>query len=316
VKVKGWMNSHNIYHACKRNGMKPVCNHRSYFDHKCKLLGGNHHFSYPPHVRRHHKLSNEKLKWAFFYAGRAHHQRSLLNTEHSHRWSRNNRDRDGDTFCVKDTGSSGTGSSLLSVGDTVALWNPIHKRFIRMHRHSRWCDASGHRHDGSLPSGWTWERFKVVQGPGNTVALWNPLFKRFLRMGHFSRLDKSGHRSDGKVPNGWTWEQFRVVNGPHNTVAFWSPRWKRFVRMHAHRYMDRSGHRGDGSLPHGWTWERFKVVVYKRGTSKQGSCRGSVMLAQHGSFNGRRAHFPKGKYTSSGLRSKGFRENMRRSIAR
>ena len=42
------------------------------------------------------------VKGAYFYSGNQHGgKRSLVNTGRTHKWSTHNRDRDGDTFCVK-----------------------------------------------------------------------------------------------------------------------------------------------------------------------------------------------------------------------
>lgn len=48
----------------------------------------------------------------------------------------------------------------MQVGSTIGLWNPTHKRFIRM-PNGHHLDKSGMRHDGSLPGNWAWEKFKI-----------------------------------------------------------------------------------------------------------------------------------------------------------
>merc|ERR1740117_1351397 len=98
--VTGYMNSNSIYKACKAKGMKPVCDHSNYQDGKCKAIGGTWHFSHPSHNRS-HKVDVKKVQYAFFYCGKANRQRSLLNTGRSHKWTHDNRERDGDTFCAK-----------------------------------------------------------------------------------------------------------------------------------------------------------------------------------------------------------------------
>ena len=47
------------------------------------------------------------------------------------------------------------------VGKTIALYNPTHKRFVRMPTGAN-MDKSGERPDGTLPKEWAWEMFKVV----------------------------------------------------------------------------------------------------------------------------------------------------------
>ena len=43
----------------------------------------------------------------------------------------------------------------------VGFWSPTHLRFIRMPNTDR-LDRSGVSSDGSLPTGWGWEQFRVV----------------------------------------------------------------------------------------------------------------------------------------------------------
>merc|ERR1712048_1031356 len=67
------------------------------------------------------------------------------------------------------------------IGKTIALYNPTHKRFVRMPTGGN-MDKSGVRADGTLPSGWTWEKFKIVETGNGLIALYNPTHKRFVRM--------------------------------------------------------------------------------------------------------------------------------------
>merc|ERR1719171_1379392 len=105
---------------------------------------------------------------------------------------------------------------LLKVGDTVALWNPTWKRFMRMNG-GRYLDKSpndSNSRNMRVPHNWYWERFKVVDGGMGEIALWNKAHKRFIRMqpgnGH-PRMDRSGVRNDGSLPDNWSWERFKVV---------------------------------------------------------------------------------------------------------
>lgn len=155
------------------------------------------------------------------------------------------------------------GTSLLSVGTQVALWNPIWKRFIRMRPDNNLLDKSGQRNDKSLPTGWTWEQFRVVEGKNGLIALWSPMWKHFLRMHRdIAQLDKSGRKDQPyHLPDGWTWERFKVIDAKDGYIALWNPTHRRFVRMPSGTYMDKSGIRDNGSLPSNWTWEKFWVVV-------------------------------------------------------
>ena len=46
-------------------------------------------------------------------------------------------------------------------GGDFAFWCPRHKRFLRMHENGK-MDRSSPQEQRHFPSGWTWERFKVV----------------------------------------------------------------------------------------------------------------------------------------------------------
>jgi len=99
VPVKGKMQSANIYKACHAKGLRPVCNHPSYADGRCEIVGGNWHMSYPPSTKR-ARLPRSFMRGTFTYCGYSNHQRSLLDTGNTHRWSRPS-DSNGDTLCVK-----------------------------------------------------------------------------------------------------------------------------------------------------------------------------------------------------------------------
>jgi hypothetical protein len=101
IQVTGKMNSENIYNACLKHKMRPVCDHASYADGFCELLGDNWHFSHPHHTRRHaSKIPKQSLNGAFMYCGHANHYRSLQHNDNGHRWS-NDKDTSGQTLCTK-----------------------------------------------------------------------------------------------------------------------------------------------------------------------------------------------------------------------
>merc|ERR1712159_100742 len=144
------------------------------------------------------------------------------------------------------------------IGKTIALYNPTHKRFVRMPTGAL-MDKSGERPDGTLPSGWIWEMFKVVDAGNGLIALYNPTHKRFVRMPTGTNMDKSAV-TDGNLPKDWPWEVFKIVEIGNGLIALYNPTHKRFVRMPTGTNMDKSGERPDGTLPKDWAWEMFKVV--------------------------------------------------------
>ena len=99
---------------------------------------------------------------------------------------------------------------------TIALWNPGYMKFVRMPDSSNTCvDKSHTRDDGTLPSGWLWERFKVVHAGNGYISLWNPKNKRFVSMTTGGTtgtpLGKSDFRGDGTLPSNSSPYRFKVV---------------------------------------------------------------------------------------------------------
>ncbi len=99
VRVSGTMNKDNILKACQSRKMRPVCDHSSYSDGKCRVISHAWHFSYYPHVKS-HKLPQWKLLGAYIYSSNANRNWALMNDGRKHRWSNGN-DKNGDTFCVQ-----------------------------------------------------------------------------------------------------------------------------------------------------------------------------------------------------------------------
>jgi hypothetical protein len=100
VPVKGMMTSETILQACARKGLRPVCDHLSYTDGKCRMAASySFHMSYPAHNDQ-YGVPREKVLGAYFYSGKANGQWSFLNMGYTHRWS-GTKDINGDTFCVK-----------------------------------------------------------------------------------------------------------------------------------------------------------------------------------------------------------------------
>jgi len=106
VRVSGPMDKNHIIHACRRKGMRPVCDHHAYRDSHCFDSRVNLHFSHPSHDRNGHlKFPVSKAKGIFWYTGR-HGHGSLYNTGGSHRW-RNGNDKNGLTMCTKKPSGGG-----------------------------------------------------------------------------------------------------------------------------------------------------------------------------------------------------------------
>ena len=125
----------------------------------------------------------------------------------------------------------------LLPGDIVALWNPCHKRFMRMNGSTGNVDSCC-THSKRLPANWSWERWVVVDAGGsNMIALWNPQNKRFARMNANGNVD-SCCQHEMNLPTGWTWERWQVKNLGNNQIALWNPQNKRFARMNENGNVD------------------------------------------------------------------------------
>merc|ERR1711871_1127617 len=84
TEVEGKMTSSNIRRACAKKSMVPVCDHPTYFDGQCVIVGGVWHFSPPSHVAGQDDLDQKKLLGAYFYAGAGNGQWSLENIGNTH----------------------------------------------------------------------------------------------------------------------------------------------------------------------------------------------------------------------------------------
>jgi hypothetical protein len=96
VRVTGGINSHKIYEACKRAGLKTPCDHHSYADGKCiNVNNPGRHMSYP----RHQDFPRNVGDRMFWYCGRANGGKSLQTYRNTHRWSSGG-DVAGYTLCI------------------------------------------------------------------------------------------------------------------------------------------------------------------------------------------------------------------------
>lgn len=112
VKVNDYMTSANILKTCRAMNMKPVCESKEFGDNQCRAIG-KWHLAYPSEVRKHEgkiKDLQHKVKGAYFYSGLDRNGGlTLMNAGVKHVWSKDKRDREGDTFCVQHTSMVGHG---------------------------------------------------------------------------------------------------------------------------------------------------------------------------------------------------------------
>jgi hypothetical protein len=93
----------------------------------------------------------------------------------------------------------------------IALWNEVHRRFVRM-KDDGWFDGgAGEKGKDELPGDWTWERFEVVPAGDSQIALWNEANGKFMRMTDNNEIDASDSKGRDELPDNWSWERFQVV---------------------------------------------------------------------------------------------------------
>ena len=148
--------------------------------------------------------------------------------------------------------------TVVEVGNgETAFYNRHHNRFLNMAAHH--VGHSGHPpHPPKLPSGWGWERFRVVPAerilvPGSTIALHSQIHNRFAKM-HGGNMERSAEKAATEFPDGWTWERFTVVDAGHGQIALHNAVHNRFVGVGA-----ASPHRLVDQLPGDWASERWDV---------------------------------------------------------
>jgi len=105
VRVQGNMDSENVYQACMKRNLRPVCDHAAYFNGKCVVIGsssndgGQWHMSHPVHLKQYAKaIPSESVQGCFMYTNSKNTLQHLFTN--SHRWSDSSKDMNGDTLCV------------------------------------------------------------------------------------------------------------------------------------------------------------------------------------------------------------------------
>merc|ERR1719191_755203 len=163
-------------------------------------------------------------------------------------------------FKVLDLGLPKKGNPLKPlIGHVVAIHCQKHNRYVRMNNRGD-MDVSPRRGYGSIPGGWAWERFLVVDAGRGEVAFHSASHNRFIRLRNNADMDGSGRRAANHLPGGWTWERYKPVDAGGGYIAFHSRVHHRFMRMNRNNRMDGSGRRAANALPGGWTWERFRIL--------------------------------------------------------
>ncbi|OLQ01651.1 hypothetical protein AK812_SmicGene15575 [Symbiodinium microadriaticum] len=145
-------------------------------------------------------------------------------------------------------------------GSIIGLYNPHWSRWVRMGgEHGDVVDRSGSTAFDSMPSGWTWEKFAVVDAGDGLIALHSPKWNRFLSLNPEGHVYGSPNQAASQLPSDWTWQKFKVVYAGDGMIALHSPKHNRFVTMTDHS-VEATNHRNEDSMQESWTWERFQVL--------------------------------------------------------
>ncbi|CAE7565240.1 unnamed protein product [Symbiodinium natans] len=158
--------------------------------------------------------------------------------------------------------SSGSNAStrLFQYGSTVAIYNPLARRFVQMNKQHQTMSATP-PHDGdlSLPMHCTYERFTLVDAGHGRVALHNTLSNRFIKMAG-EHVTISPIKASNHLPHDWGSEFFEVVDAGDGMVGLHQPGNNRFISMNEGGGLYGSPHHGNDQVPHGWTHQRFFLV--------------------------------------------------------
>lgn len=150
----------------------------------------------------------------------------------------------------------------LAVGSEAVLYSTAQRRLVRMNANGTVDGGAVIATPTQVLSGYSAERFRVVDGGNGLVALYNVASRRFLRISDRGEAGAAG-QVDMSLPNDWTWERFQVVEQGDGVVALYNPRVRRFLRMTDKGVCDGSV-AATAALPAAWTWERFRVVTLPR----------------------------------------------------
>jgi hypothetical protein len=92
----------------------------------------------------------------------------------------------------------------------VFLYNPHHKRFVRM-MGDNVNGGGGEIEMDALPAAWDSERFVIVNAGGGEIALHNATHRRFVRLIGKDVEAKGGEKAVNELPADWDSERFTLV---------------------------------------------------------------------------------------------------------
>ncbi|MBK7071550.1 MAG: hypothetical protein IPH44_04520 [Myxococcales bacterium] len=147
----------------------------------------------------------------------------------------------------------------LTPGSTVGLYSPSQQRFLR-------ALDTGNRVDGSdlirygrlLPTGWTWERWTVIDAGGGLIALRNPSTGRFMVSTSGGEVELSANLAVNSYPAAAKFKVTIDAQTPRGHIRLWSNAHSKFVYL-----KDRDAALAatrDTALTNGYTTDVFEVM--------------------------------------------------------
>ena len=113
----------------------------------------------------------------------------------------------------------------------------------------------------TLPNGWTWERFKVIDAGEGDIALHSVHHNRFIMMNDQQGFQASLLFDEFSLPIGHLWERFKLVDALNGKIALHSAHFNRFMMMGQNRQILAGGILNWDALPaHNHDWERFTAI--------------------------------------------------------
>lgn len=85
-------------------------------------------------------------------------------------------------------------------GNVVALHNAIHNRYISLSNDGTMYPSPERDYDEAFPSGWTWQKFTVVDGANGEVALHSAIHNRFWKMTSDAKMIGSASKAASDLP--------------------------------------------------------------------------------------------------------------------
>lgn len=147
----------------------------------------------------------------------------------------------------------------LRPGSTIALYNANSRRYLRMNDEADMDSSSTRDFEDEFPSGWSWERFTVVDAGNGKIALHSSIHNCFVKMTSSGDMMASPAYAANEMPSHWYNELFTAVYVGDGEIGLYSNHHGRYIRLSSSGHCDAGTEHSAAGIPDGWTWERFRV---------------------------------------------------------